>query len=134
LRPYLINFFARDCPVWPYVFYDCCYVLFNDPLRILPTLKATFGAQFTVKEGEWLLATLGDANLSPPEKKAALDARVQGWINMAEILARRADQPEPTGLFQGGEFQERRQGGGLTPDKQQRLQELRAKRDAGTIQ
>lgn len=41
---------------------------------VLPLLKATFGAQFTEKEGAKLAATLGDVNVSPEEKVAALDA------------------------------------------------------------
>ncbi len=42
--------------------------------QILPLLRDTFGAQFTVKEGETLRATLGDPNKSPAEKMAVLDA------------------------------------------------------------
>jgi hypothetical protein len=41
---------------------------------VLPLLKATFGAQFTEKEGARLAATLGDVDASPDEKLAALDA------------------------------------------------------------
>tara|TARA_R110000744_G_scaffold240761_2_gene358147 strand:- start:545 stop:1216 length:672 start_codon:yes stop_codon:yes gene_type:complete len=41
---------------------------------VLPLLRQTFGAAFTVEEGERLRATLGDENSSPEEKKAALSA------------------------------------------------------------
>lgn len=39
---------------------------------VLPLLRQTFGAQFTKEEGDSLKATLGNVNLSPSEKKAAL--------------------------------------------------------------
>ena len=39
---------------------------------ILPQLRDTFGAQFTVKEGETLRSTLGDPNKTPAEKDAVL--------------------------------------------------------------
>ena len=42
--------------------------------QVLPLLKDTFGAAFTVAEGESLRATLGNPNVSPAEKKAILDA------------------------------------------------------------
>ena len=42
--------------------------------QVLPLLKDTFGAAFTVQEGESLRATLGDPNKSPEEKKAILEA------------------------------------------------------------
>lgn len=42
--------------------------------QVLPLLRDTFGAAFTVKEGETLRATLGDPNKSPAEKKAVLKA------------------------------------------------------------
>lgn len=42
--------------------------------QVLPLLKDTFGAAFTVQEGESLRATLGDPNKSPAEKKAILEA------------------------------------------------------------
>lgn len=41
---------------------------------LFPQLRATFGAQFTAKEGEALVGTLGDLNKSPEEKDAALRA------------------------------------------------------------
>lgn len=42
--------------------------------QILPLLRQTFGAQFTVEEGKSLRATLGDPDATPAEKKAVLDA------------------------------------------------------------
>jgi hypothetical protein len=45
--------------------------------QILPMLRDTFGAQFTVKEGETLRATLGDPNGSPQEKQAILKAFIE---------------------------------------------------------
>lgn len=42
--------------------------------QVLPLLKQTFGAAFTVQEGESLKATLGDVNKSPEEKQAVLKA------------------------------------------------------------
>jgi len=41
---------------------------------ILPLLKQTFGAAFTVEEGRKLEATLGDVNASPRQKQAAIKA------------------------------------------------------------
>ena len=40
--------------------------------QVLPMLRDTFGAQFTVVEGETLRKTLGDPNKPPAEKKAVL--------------------------------------------------------------
>ena len=70
-------------------------------VEILPLLRPTFGAAFTVNEGQWLRSTLGDPNLSPKEKKAQLDARVQGWLNEGDRLARRTGQEPITGEFKG---------------------------------
>lgn len=41
---------------------------------LFPQLRQTFGAQFTAKEGEALISTLGDPNKAPEEKDAALKA------------------------------------------------------------
>lgn len=40
--------------------------------EVLPLLRSTFGAAFTAAEGDRLRATLGNEDLSPPEKDAAL--------------------------------------------------------------
>ena len=45
--------------------------------QVLPLLKDTFGAAFTVQEGASLRATLGDPNASPEQKKAILEAFIQ---------------------------------------------------------
>jgi len=42
--------------------------------QVLPLLKPTFGAAFTVMEGDALRATMGDPNLAPSEKMAQLEA------------------------------------------------------------
>jgi len=42
--------------------------------QVLPLLKPTFGAAFTVSEGDALKATMGDPDASPAEKMAQLDA------------------------------------------------------------
>jgi len=42
--------------------------------QVLPLLKPTFGAAFTVSEGDALRATLGDPDASPEQKMATLDA------------------------------------------------------------
>jgi len=42
--------------------------------QVLPLLKPTFGAAFTVQEGEALRATMGDPDSTPEEKMAQLDA------------------------------------------------------------
>lgn len=42
--------------------------------QVLPLLKPTFGAAFTVPEGDALRATMGDVNASVEEKMATLDA------------------------------------------------------------
>ena len=45
--------------------------------QVLPLLKDTFGAAFTVQEGQSLRDTLGDPNKSPAEKKAILNAFIE---------------------------------------------------------
>lgn len=57
--------------------------------QVLPMLRDTFGAAFTVKEGETLRATLGDPNKSPAEKKAVLRAFIdQKKRDVAALRAR----------------------------------------------
>ena len=57
--------------------------------ELLPLLRQTFGAQFTVKEGEWLRATLGDPNASPEEKNSQLDAFIKAKLSRISALKRR---------------------------------------------
>lgn len=45
--------------------------------QVLPLLRDTFGAAFTVQEGESLRATLGAPDKSPAEKKAVLEAFIE---------------------------------------------------------
>ncbi len=56
--------------------------------QILPLLRDTFGAQFTVQEGESLRATLGDPNKSPEEKKAVLNAFIEQKYRNVEAMKR----------------------------------------------
>jgi hypothetical protein len=45
--------------------------------ELIPKLKQMFGGQLSDSERESLLATLGDLNLSPEEKKAAVSAFIE---------------------------------------------------------
>ncbi len=56
--------------------------------EILPLLRDTFGAAFTVKEGETLRATLGDPNYSPAEKDAVLKAFIDQKKEQVTALKR----------------------------------------------
>lgn len=58
--------------------------------QVLPMLRDTFGAAFTVKEGETLRATLGDPDKSPAEKKAVLQAFIKQKRRDVEALALQA--------------------------------------------
>lgn len=48
--------------------------------QVLPLLKATFGAAFTVKEGESLKATLGDPDASPTQKIEQINSFIEGKV------------------------------------------------------
>lgn len=56
--------------------------------QILPLLKQTFGAAFTLQEGERLRATLGNPDSSPGEKMAQLDAFIDGKMREIESKER----------------------------------------------
>ncbi len=58
--------------------------------QVLPLLRDTFGAAFTVQEGESLRATLGAPNKSPAEKKAVLEAFIEQKTRDLEALQARA--------------------------------------------
>lgn len=58
--------------------------------EILPILKQTLGGNFSIEEGKWLLATLGDENLGPDEKQAQIKARMVGWGREGDRKAARA--------------------------------------------
>jgi len=60
--------------------------------EILPLLRQTFGAQFTVEEGKALKRTLGDPNASPEEKKAVLKSFIENKIAQIEIKRRLLEQ------------------------------------------
>jgi hypothetical protein len=57
--------------------------------QVLPLLRDTFGAAFTVQEGESLRATLGAPDKSPDEKKAVLEAFIEQKTRDLEALGRR---------------------------------------------
>lgn len=64
--------------------------------EILPLLRQTFGAQFTEKEGQVLMATLGDPNVSPPEKDAVLKSFIDQKKAQVQTLQRQVGQtPAP---------------------------------------
>lgn len=60
--------------------------------EVLPLLRQTFGAQFTVEEGNRLRATLGDVNLSPSEKDVALKAFIESKVGEIQTLQRQTGQ------------------------------------------
>jgi len=62
--------------------------------QVLPLLKPTFGAAFTVTEGDKLEATMGDVNLAPGEKLAALDAFIAQKIRDIEAKQTQLGAPE----------------------------------------
>lgn len=63
--------------------------------QVLPLLRDTFGAAFTVKEGETLRATLGDPNKSPQEKQAVLRAFIEQKRRDIEALAQQSGAVAP---------------------------------------
>lgn len=60
---------------------------------ILPLLRDTFGAQFTEREGQVLLATLGDPNSAPAEKQAALKAFIEQKVRDLQGLSTQSGRP-----------------------------------------
>lgn len=64
--------------------------------QILPLLRDTFGAQFTAREGDTLMATLGDPNVTPAEKQAVLKTFIEQKRRDVEALANRTGQ-QPQG-------------------------------------
>lgn len=65
--------------------------------EVLPLLRQTFGAQFTVQEGESLRRTLGDPNKSPQEKDAVLRAFIQQKAGEMQSLRRQTGKEENDG-------------------------------------
>lgn len=72
--------------------------------EVLPLLRQTFGAQFTLEEGKSLRATLGDPDKSPQEKDAVLRAFIEAKIREVSTLERRIDQPQNPASAQGGKI------------------------------
>lgn len=73
--------------------------------EILPLLKQTFGAAFTVEEGKRLKDTLGDPDASPEEKDAVLRSFIDSKRAQIETKRRRVGaQPSAPkkGAVQGG--------------------------------
>lgn len=64
--------------------------------QVLPMLRDTFGAQFTVVEGETLRKTLGDPNKSPQEKKAVLNAFIQQKVRDIQAAGVHGGVIDPT--------------------------------------
>jgi hypothetical protein len=60
---------------------------------VLPMLRDTFGAAFTVKEGETLRATLGGDDKSPAEKQAILKAFIAQKKRDLDALTVRVGSP-----------------------------------------
>jgi len=54
--------------------------------EVLPLLRSTFGAAFTVEEGNRLRNTLGDPDSSPSQKQATLDAFIKSKENQVRML------------------------------------------------
>lgn len=63
--------------------------------QVLPLLRDTFGAAFTVKEGETLRNTLGDPDKSPKEKQAVLNAFIEQKRRDVETMEGRAGRFVP---------------------------------------
>ena len=68
--------------------------------QILPLLRDTFGAQFTEREGNTLRKTLGDANSTPEEKAAQLDAFIRQKQMSIESQKRKLDSYKQPSLAQ----------------------------------
>jgi len=60
--------------------------------QVLPLLKPTFGAAFTVQEGAELKATMGDPDTTPEQKMAQLDAFIDQKVRDIETKQRQLDQ------------------------------------------
>lgn len=71
---------------------------------ILPTLRTTFGAQFTEAEGRSLVALLGDPDIGPDQKIAAIENYVDQQVanlDAAESEAEQFEQGAPSGVIPG---------------------------------
>jgi hypothetical protein len=63
--------------------------------QILPMLRDTFGAQFTAREGDTLMATMGDPDKTPAEKQAVLKSFIEQKARNIQALAQQTGQPAP---------------------------------------
>lgn len=59
--------------------------------EVLPLLRQTFGAQFTVEEGNRLRVTLGDPDKTPEEKDAVLRSFINQKIGEIQSLQRQVE-------------------------------------------
>jgi len=66
---------------------------------LFPQLRQTFGAQFTAREGDALIGTLGDPNKSPDEKDAALRAFIDQ--KKQTIVSMKSELGQPSAPAQG---------------------------------
>lgn len=64
--------------------------------QVFPMLRDTFGAQFTQAEGQALLATMGDPNMSPQEKQAVLKAKIEQYVRDMEAQGIQAGRAPAT--------------------------------------
>ena len=67
--------------------------------QVLPLLRDTFGAAFTVKEGETLRATLGNPNVAPVEKQAILEAFIEQKTRDLQALQSRLPKNGVTTVY-----------------------------------
>lgn len=65
--------------------------------QILPLLRETFGAQFTAREGDTLMATMGDPDKTPAEKQAVLRSFIEQKKRNIEALAAQTGQTPAAG-------------------------------------
>lgn len=71
--------------------------------QILPLLRDTFGSQFTAREGDTLMATLGDPDKTPQEKQVVLKAFIDQKIRDAQALGVQSGKiPAPDAAPQAG--------------------------------
>ena len=71
--------------------------------QVLPLLKETFGAAFTVSEGESLKATMGDPDATPAAKMAQLDAFIEQKVRTLRSKKRQVGQGVPEGMTDNGD-------------------------------
>lgn len=74
--------------------------------QVLPLLRDTFGSQFTAREGDSLLATLGDINKTPPEKDAALRSFIRQKRQSIQSLEREVGNSKSTNVIKIQDYSE----------------------------